>query len=281
MRILPHTVISVIHIPIVTVMNNTLIAFILSLAAGLATGIGSTISFFCKSTNKTFLAASLGFSAGVMIYVSMAELFSGANASLEEAYGAKGGGWIAVGAFFGGIALLAAIDAVLPSPENACAVPLDDGKKHSGGMLRTGFVTAIAIAIHNFPEGIATFASALAEPNVAVPVVVAIAIHNIPEGIAVSAPIYAATGSKKKAFALSFLSGLAEPVGALVGWLVLMPIMSDAVLGIIFAAVAGIMVYISIDELLPAAFEAKGGKTVAFGAVGGMAVMAISLMLFV
>jgi len=267
-------------------MNNTLLAFVLTVIAGLATGIGSCIAFFAKSTNKTFLAVSLGFSAGVMIYVSTVEIFAKAKTALGGMYGDVKGGWITVAAFFGGMVLIALIDRLIPSPErlNKSAAPeliekSGDGAERS--MMRTGIMTALAIAIHNFPEGMATFVSALGSPNVAAPIVVAIAIHNIPEGIAVSAPIYRATGSRKKAFVFSFLSGLAEPIGALCAWLILMPVMNDAALGIVFGVVAGIMVFISVDDLLPAAREAEGGGSrVTYGAVVGMAVMAVSLMLF-
>ena len=143
-----------------------------------------------------------------------------------------------------------------------------------------GIFTALAIAVHNFPEGLATFVSALQDPSIAIPIVAAIAIHNIPEGIAVSVPIYQASGSKKKAFLYSFASGFAEPVGALIGWLVLMPIMNDVVFGVIFAAVAGIMVFISVDELLPAAREYGEHHLSIYGLIGGMVVMSVSLLLF-
>ena len=150
----------------------------------------------------------------------------------------------------------------------------------SGRLMRMGVFTAMAIAIHNFPEGLATFVSALQEPSIAIPIVAAIAIHNIPEGIAVSVPVYHATGSRIKAFRLSFLSGLAEPLGALIGWLVLMPFLNDVLYGVIFAAVAGIMVFISFDELLPAAREYGAQHLSLYGLVSGMAVMAASLLLF-
>ena len=150
------------------------------------------------------------------------------------------------------------------------------------GLLRTfeAVLTALAIAVHNFPEGLATFVSALQDPSIAIPIVAAIAIHNIPEGIAVSVPIYQATGSRKKAFVYSFVSGLAEPVGALIGWLILMPVMNDVVFGIIFAGVAGIMVFISVDELLPAAREYGEHHISIYGLIAGMMVMAVSLLLF-
>ena len=145
----------------------------------------------------------------------------------------------------------------------------------------TGLFTALAIALHNFPEGLATFVSALDDPALALPIVFAIAIHNIPEGISVSIPIYHATGSKKKAFLYSFISGLAEPIGALVGWLILMPFMNDTVFGIIFASVAGIMVFISFDELLPAAREYGEHHLSIYGLISGMMLMAVSLLLFI
>ena len=147
-------------------------------------------------------------------------------------------------------------------------------------LMRMGVFTALAIAIHNFPEGLATFVSALQEPGVAIPIVLAIAIHNIPEGIAVSVPIYQATGSRRRAFSYSFFSGLAEPLGAMLGWLVLHPIMSDTVFGLIFAGVAGIMVFISFDELLPAAREYGEHHLSIYGLISGMVVMAVSLLLF-
>ena len=153
----------------------------------------------------------------------------------------------------------------------------EDKSKH---LMRMGAFTALAIAIHNFPEGLATFVSALQDPSIAIPIVVAIAIHNIPEGIAVSVPIYQATGSRKKAFLYSFASGIVEPVGAIIGWLLLLPIMNDVIYGVIFAAVAGIMIFISVDELLPAAREYGEHHLSIYGLIAGMAVMAVSLLLF-
>jgi zinc transporter, ZIP family len=148
-------------------------------------------------------------------------------------------------------------------------------------LLKMGVFTALAIGIHNFPEGIATFTSALQDPALGVAIAIAIAIHNIPEGIAVSVPVYFATGDKKKAFKLSFLSGLSEPVGAIVAFLFLMPFLNDIMFGIIFAAVAGIMVFISLDELLPAAKKYDEAHMSIYGLIGGMAVMAVSLLLFI
>ncbi|MBQ8798089.1 MAG: zinc transporter ZupT [Lachnospiraceae bacterium] len=292
-------------------MSQIMFPFILTLFAGLSTGVGSLIAFVAKKTNKRFLSLSLGFSAGVMIYVSLIEIFVKAKDSLVAELGEKGGSWATVAAFFGGIFLIAIIDKVIPSEENPheakqvvadckrtkgekcenCAakenceekeecVKADEDTPQKSKLMRMGVFTALAIAVHNFPEGLATFVSALQDPSIAIPIVAAIAIHNVPEGIAVSVPIYQATGSRKKAFFYSFISGLAEPVGAIIGWLLLMPVMNDVVFGVIFAGVAGIMVFISVDELLPAAREYGEHHISIYGLIAGMMVMAVSLLLF-
>lgn len=262
--------------------SNILFAFGLTLFAGLSTGIGSALAFFTKKTNTKFLSVSLGFSAGVMIYVSFVEIFFKANQSLIEVLGEEKGWWVTVAAFFGGILLIALIDRLIPSGENPHEIKkvedMEAGRSKSK-LMRMGLFTALAIGIHNFPEGLATFTAALNDPELGIAIAIAIAIHNIPEGIAVSVPVYFATGSRKKAFTLSFLSGLAEPVGALVGYLILMPIMTDTVFGILFAGVAGIMVFISLDELLPAAREYGEHHLSIYGLLAGMAVMALSLLL--
>ncbi len=263
--------------------GNVLLAFGLTALAGLSTGIGSALAFFTKKTNAKFLSISLGFSAGVMIYVSMVEIFVKAQASLQQALGHKPGAIATVIAFFAGMLLIALIDRLIPqegNPHEVQKMPQDAKEQDKRKLMRTGTFTALAIAIHNFPEGLATFVSALQEPSLAIPIVVAIAIHNIPEGIAVSVPIYYATGSKKKAFLYSFASGLSEPVGALVGYLILLPFMNDMVYGLLFAGVAGIMVFISVDELLPSAREYGEHHLAIYGLVAGMAVMAVSLLLF-
>lgn len=265
-------------------MENIVFAFVLTIIAGLSTGIGSCIAFFSKKTNTKFLSISLGFSAGVMIYVSMIEIFAKAKDSLVVPFGDKLGTGITILGFFGGILLIALIDKLIPKESNPHEIKnisqVENLTISENRLMRTGIFTAIAIGIHNFPEGLATFISALQDPTIAIPIVVAIAIHNIPEGISVSVPIYYATGDKKKAFMYSFVSGLAEPIGALVGYLLLMPIMNDVVFGILFAGVAGIMVFISLDELLPLSREYGEDHLSIYGLVAGMAVMAVSLLLF-
>lgn len=266
-------------------MNNLLFAFILTLIAGLSTGIGSCIAFFTKKTNTKFLSVSLGFSAGVMIYVSMVEIFAQSQGMLVKIYGQKLGTGITSLSFFLGILLILLIDKFIPNDSNPHELQdiskLSENDIKNKNLMRTGIFTAIAIAIHNFPEGLATFVSALQDVSIAIPIVFAIAIHNIPEGISVSVPIYYATGDKKKAFIYSLLSGLCEPFGALVGYLILMPFINDTVLGILFASVAGIMVFISLDELLPLSREYGEGHLSIYGLVAGMAVMSLSLFIFI
>lgn len=266
--------------------SAVLYAFLLTLFAGLSTGIGSALAFFTKRTNTKFLSVSLGFSAGVMIYISFVEIFFKAKESIVSVAGDKAGSWITVGAFFGGIAIVALIDLLIPNIENPHEVRLIEDMTEKGlqkgsqeKLMRMGVMTALAIGIHNFPEGLATFIAALNDPELGLAIAIAIAIHNIPEGIAVSVPIFFATGSRKKAFKYSFLSGLSEPIGAIIGYLILMPFMNDLVFGLLFASVAGIMVFISLDELLPAAREYGEHHLSIYGLLAGMAVMAVSLEL--
>lgn len=263
-------------------LNNVLIAFGLTLFAGLSTGIGSALAFFTKHTNKKALSIALGFSAGVMIYVSFVEILGEAFERLTGLYGEVAGSWYAVAAFFGGVIVIAIIDRLIPSYENPHEIHKveDLGKKECKHLHRMGLFVALAIAIHNFPEGFATFTTAVIDLKIGIAIAVAIAIHNIPEGIAVSFPIYCATNSKKKAFKYSFLSGLAEPLGAVVGYVFICQNLTAECLGFILAAVAGIMVFISLDELLPAAREYGHPHMAIYGVFVGMAVMAVSLLFF-
>jgi len=298
-------------------MSNLHIAFGLTIFAGMATGIGSAIAFFAKRTNYRFLSISTGFSAGVMLYVSFVEIFFKGVDALVKVYGDPLGHWINVGAFFGGIGLIAIIDKAIPSAENPHEVhakgevePLHDPtadlpdfnavahdpghaepgahdhRVAKGKLLRMGLFTALAIGIHNFPEGLATFLAALEDPSMGLAIAIAIALHNIPEGISVSVPIYYATGNRRKAFIYSVLSGLAEPVGAGGAYLILLlffggdtGVIPPQIMGILFAGVAGIMVFISLDELLPTSRAYGKGHDSLYGLLAGMIVMALSLLL--
>jgi len=272
---------------------EVLVAFGLTLFAGLSTGIGSAIAFFARRSDYRFLGTAMGFSAGVMLYVSFREILPKAEAAAARSY-PDDAAWITLGSFFGGIAFIAAIDLLIPKAENPHEprAPLDLSQlkgaepNASAGtpgsnphLMRTGMFTALAIGIHNFPEGLVTFLAALEDVHLGVTLAIAVALHNIPEGISVSVPIYYATGSRRRAFAYSMLSGLAEPVGALVGYALLLTFFTEDVTGVLFGAVAGVMVYISLDELLPAAHRYGTSHNALLGVLGGMLVMALSLAL--
>ncbi|MDR2564117.1 MAG: zinc transporter ZupT [Prevotellaceae bacterium] len=259
--------------------GSILIAFIFTLIAGLSTGIGSFIALIAKRTNTKFLCFSLGLSAGVMLYVSFMEMMPSAKIELTEAFGEKAGMLYMIIAFFGGMGLITLIDLLVPESGNPHEMHGVEEMDKKDALHRSGLIVAISLALHNFPEGIATFSSALTGMDVAVPITVAVAIHNIPEGIAVSVPIYHATGSRRKAFWYSFLSGFAEPVGALIAYLFLMQYQNPAINGMVLAAVSGIMVFVSLDELLPTA-EKYGKHHVSIsGVVVGMFIMGLSLLL--
>ena len=257
------------------------IAFTLTLLAGLATGIGSLLALLARRTNTRFLSAALGFSAGVMVYVSFVEILADARATLVAELGRRPGGWATVLAFFAGIGLTALIDRLVPAAENPHEIHRVEEmhRRPDAQLMRMGLLSAVAIALHNFPEGIATFVAALDSPRLGASIAAAVAIHNIPEGIAVAVPVFYATGSRARAFAWSFLSGLSEPVGALVAWPLLSGLPGAALKGVLFAAVAGVMVFISFDELLPTAREYGEHHVAVYGLTAGMAVMAASLVL--
>lgn len=266
--------------------QNVQIAFLLTITAGLATGIGSTIAFFVKDKSTKLLTFAMGFAAGVMLYVSFVEILPEAIHKLMGFYEGDEKKSTAYGvlAFFVGMLVVGIIDRLIPHNENPHEFTLEEGEEDAlsqgkNKLMRIGMLTALALALHNFPEGIATFITALEDPQLGMTIAFAIAIHNIPEGIAVSMPIYFATGDRKKAFTYSFLSGVVEPLGAIVGYLLLMPYLTPVLMGLLLAGVAGIMVFISLDQLLPAAEEYGEHHLSIYGVVLGMMVMAGSLIL--
>jgi len=296
-------------------MKNVWIAFGLTLFAGIATVVGSVIAFTAKRTDYRFLSVATGFSAGVMLYISFVEIFFKGVDALAERFGETGAHWINAGSFFGGMLLIGLVDSLIPAAENPhetrseaetrplhdpmapkpdfqslsqSSVGSPDFHKHHANhkLLRMGLFTALAIGIHNFPEGLATFLAAIEDPSLGLAIAVAIALHNIPEGISVSVPIFYASGSRKKAFFYSALSGLAEPIGAIIAYAAIRLFLGGnggmipaEVMGILFGGVAGIMVYISLDELLPTSRAYGKGHDSIFGLVAGMLMMALSLLL--
>lgn len=264
-----------------TDFHTVVMALLLTLGAGMATAIGAALSLSGKGPSERMTAGALGLSAGVMIYISLVELLPEAAVNFAIKAGPKDGMALAALSFFGGIAVMAIIDKLVPEDENPHEMHTMDELSQPGNhhLKRTGMMLAVAIGIHNFPEGMATFVSALDGISVALPIVIAIAIHNIPEGVAVAVPLYNSTRNRRKAFYYSLLAGLAEPVGALAGALILMPLWTPVAHAICLGATAGVMVYISFDELLPSA-ESYGEHHISlWGVITGMAIMASSLWL--
>ena len=291
--------------------GNFIMAFLLTLFAGMATGIGGAIILFVKRFSPKFLCATLGFSAGVMILISLVELFQEAREALSLEFGEQMGLLYTLLSFFGGMAIIALIDNLVPKENNPHEVnsmtiqvhdeavggqkavisfadedPLPDksspvqDRKNGGKLLRLGILSALVIAVHNFPEGLATFISAMDNVELGASIAFAIALHNIPEGIAVAIPIYYATQRKGRAVGYATLSGIAEPLGGVLGYLVLRSVLTPSLLACVLALVAGIMVYISLDELLPTA-ESYGQHHIAIiGVISGMVFMSFGLLLF-
>jgi len=241
---------------------------LLSFLAGIFTVVGSLITFFIRDFKRSYLQFFLGLSGGVMIYVSFVELLPSAIKNI--------GPFKANIAFFGGIILVMLIDFFIPHEYIEERIKTDT---HDKKLMAAGIFTTLGIAIHNFPEGMAVFMSALVNIKLGIVLAIAIALHNIPEGIAVAMPIFYATKSKRKAFWYSFLSGFAEPAGAVMAVLILMPYLNPSVLSFSLALVAGIMVFISFDELLPLSCQSEGYHISIVGVIIGMAIMAASLVL--
>jgi len=305
-------------------MNDIMFAFLLTIVAGTATGVGALAILFTKKTSKKFLSICLSFSAGVMLYISFADILLEAFEDLEYTLGDGMGYLVATVAFFSGILLIAIIDKLIPHNDEISELveytdaerrglgqsPTEITKKATeslsegsvagvspaerrgfGGsapieikdkqdLKRTGVMAAIAIAMHNLPEGIIVFMAALHDPAMGIAIALAIVLHNIPEGVSTAAPIYYSTGSKAKAFLFAFGTGYVQPIGALIAWFLMRNVFDnmEAVFGIAFAVVAGIMVYVSIHQLLPAAQKFGKHHVVMKWLFAGMAVMALSLV---
>ena len=250
--------------------NQSFIPFLLSLMAGLSTVIGAFIVFFSKSQNKKLITFALAFSAGVMITVSFTDLFVSAEETLSKYNGKLNGVLLSILFLLSGSFVALLIDKFIPDEPKA------NPSEPSGKLYRVGFVSMIALMIHNFPEGIATFVSGYENTTLGISIALAIALHNIPEGISVAMPIYYSTKSKYQAFKYTLFSGLAEPVGALLAFLFLRPYINEIILAIIFAIVSGIMLYISFAELIPASRQYGYHKIYLFSIFLGICIIPLS-----
>lgn len=264
-----------------------LIAFGVCVAAAAATVLGSVFVLRAHQSNARLLAFGLAFAGGAMVYVSLVEIFNKSVIAFSDTFGPKIGYAYATLAFFAGVLLLAVIDRVIPNPHEGMderEILHTTGHHHEAvarpNVARVGLLAAAAITAHNFPEGLATFFATLDNPVVGLPLAMAIAIHNIPEGVSIAIPVYYATGSRKKAIMATVVSALAEPAGALIGYLLLAPFLTHAVFGAVFGIIAGVMVFLAIDELMPEAKRYSKGHEAVYGMVTGMGALALSLVLF-
>lgn len=265
-------------------IGNVIMSFGLTLVVGLSMGIGSLLSFFAKETNKRFLALSLSFSAGIMVYVSFMAILPEGISLIEENLGHDKGHNIALLAFFSGMIIVAIIEKII---HNLGGDHHDHGHtghhhmdKEGEHLNKLGLLSAIAIAIHNLPEGLAIFTAGLNDISLAIPIAAAVIMHNIPLGMAISIPIYYSTKSRKKAMIYTILVGLCQPLGAVLGYLLLYKFFSDLLFGILFAMIAGIMIFVAVDELLPTSQRYEDHHISVYGFIVGMIVMAVSLSLF-
>ena len=255
---------------------DVLIALALSTFAGLSTVIGGASVFLFKKPKMSYLSLVLGLSAGVMIYVAFVDFLPRSVAATNEI--------LTIITFFGGMLLILVIDFIIPefqNPHHPHTIVTTNGSQNNQRLMKTGAFTALTIALHNLPEGLITFGAALSDIRLGIIISIAIALHNIPEGLSVTIPIYHATQNRQKAMLYAFFSGVAEPIGAIIGLLILLPFFSDFLLGGLLGVVAGIMVYISLDELLPTAEEYGEHHLAIGGLIVCMIIMAISLLLFI
>ena len=252
--------------------SQTLTALLLSLGAGLSTLLGALIIFVSRGKNEKLVTASLGFAAGVMLAVSFADLFPQGQQLLIGWGGQGKGALAAVAAFAGGLLLAAGLDLLVPHE----ALDPTTGDKPHANLYRVGFISTLAIGLHNFPEGIATFMAGYEDSAMGLSVALAIALHDIPEGISVAMPIYYGTGSRRLAVKYCFLSGIAEPVGALLAFLALRPFIDDFLLGVVFALISGIMVYIAVEELLPSSRQYGHDRLALWSTLGGVVIMLLT-----
>ncbi len=257
---------------------------LLTTISGLATGIGSLASLFFRDIKRSTLSIAMGFASGVMIYISFAEL-------LDESMEAVGFTQANI-AFFGGVLFMMLVDFLIPhnylaeqilhSPEEAKTALSEEEqakKDEEKEVLSAGLMTAIGIALHNFPEGIIVFISAVHDIRLGIALMIAIAFHNIPEGFSIGMPIFYATDDRKKTFMYSLSAGLAEPIGAILVMIFFGGFLTDYVVHLALGFVAGIMVFVSLDELLPLAFKDGDPHEVTVGILVGMFAMFITLVL--
>ncbi len=264
-----------------------LTALVASALAGLATSVGGVLALSHRTLQRSWLAVALAFASGAMLVVSLVEMLPSGIESLEQQLAPRAAAAVGFGAFFAGIGIVLTIDRFLPeslNPNETEGREADLESDHlaqTRRLLRSGLLVALVLGLHNFPEGMATFLATYADPQLGATMTVAIAIHNVPEGIAVAAPVYAATRSRTTALVWATLSGLTEPVGGLIAAGLVAWVIPPAFFGVFYGVVAGMMVFLALDELLPGAWRYQTTKhQTVYGMLAGMAMVAVSLVLF-
>ena len=256
-------------------MGDSAYALLITLMSGLAMGVGALVVFFVKKENKRTTAFSMGFSAGAMLLVAFIALMGHSLQCVGQE--------TSLMMFSIGLIVMALLDKMLPShahnhPNSVPSLNTNDGESEESVMFRTGIAIAVAIALHNIPEGVAIFTSSLADRETGMLLSVAVMLHNIPIGVAIATPIYLATNNKLKAISIALLTGLISPLAALLCSVFMMPFLSDGIVEKLLPLVAGIMVYICVDELLPASRKQGFHHISTYGVVVGMICVAVVLM---
>lgn len=262
-----------------TLPQHYQLGLLITFLAGMTTVLGGCLTFFIKKDNLRALSIGLGLSAGVMIFIGLTEVLKDSGELLVK-YFPNSYQWLVFAGFFVGVFVAVLIDWLIPKHiEEDLFIKHDECCPDCHKIKRAGLLTAIAISMHNFPEGLSTFIMTTQNITLGVSVALAIAMHNIPAGIAIALPIYHATGKKRLAILYSFLSGISELVGALIGLILLQTVFPQTIVGFIFASVAGILIYISFDTILPLSKEYGDGHYSIFGIISGMFIIWLSLLL--
>lgn len=248
---------------------TTINAFLISTIAGMSTLLGGIIIFLNIKENKIqkFISFCLAFSIAIMIGISITDLIPSSFFNILFNFKLSKAIFIILLSFIIGVVTVLFINKLMD-------------KQDSNSLYKLGILSMFALMLHNFPEGIATFIGSVQDEALGIKLSLAIMFHNIPEGISIAVPIYYATGSKKKALYNTFLSGLAEPLGALLAYIFLKNYITDVMISIVLLFVAGIMITLSIQEMLPKALSYKENKFIYLGLFIGILLLILNHFLF-
>lgn len=248
--------------------KNVVYSLLISSFAGISTLLGGLVVYFKFKDKNSFIAFALSFSLSVMISLSIFELLPDSFITLSSRFGLLVGIIFTTVMFLVGKFLVTKINKKLALLHN------------KDNLYRVGLLSMIALMLHNFPEGIATFMASYNDLSAGISLGIAIMLHNIPEGISISVPIYYATGSKKRGVIYSLISGLAEPLGAILAFIVLKNYINEITIALVIVIVAGIMITISINEMLPEVNSYNKKNISILGMIIGVILVIVNLLLF-